>query len=271
MNSAMPIALTIAGSDSGAGAGIQADLKTFAAHEVYGTSVITAVTAQNTLGVTAIEEVSVLLVEAQIDAIAEDLQPVAVKTGMLSSADIIRAVAARVRRHGLNRLVVDPVMVATSGDRLLHEDAVEALIHDLVPLALILTPNAAEAAVLAGMPVRNIGEAEAAAILIHDMGPEYVLITGGHFGAEAVDVLFDGRRFLTFSAPRVPTTSTHGTGCTFSSAIAAGLAHRLEMEDAVSRAKEYTLEAIRRAFPAGAGHGPLNHFYRWWESTEEIR
>ncbi len=268
LRSAIPIALTIAGSDSGGGAGIQADLKTFAAHEVYGTSVITAVTAQNTLGVRAVEEVSIELIEAQIDAIAEDLPPLAVKTGMLSSAGIIRAVAAKLRQHGLKRLVVDPVMFATSGDRLLREDAVEALIHELVPLALVLTPNAAEAEALAGMPVRNVAEAEAAAMLIHTMGPEYVLIKGGHFGPEAVDVLFNGRRYLTLSAPRVPTTSTHGTGCTLSSAIAAGLARRLEVEDAVTQAKEYTLEAIRRAFAVGAGHGPLNHFHRWWEPPE---
>ena len=259
-----PVALTIAGSDSSAGAGIQADLKTFAAFEVYGASAITAVTAQNTLGVTAVEELPAGMVAAQIDAVADDLGIAAVKTGMLSSASIIETVAERLVAHGLGVVVIDPVMVAKGGDRLLREDAVGTLRERLLPLALVLTPNASEAEVLSGRPVTTIEEAKEAARAIHALGPRYVLVKGGHFGEDAVDVLFDGERFTELPAKRVATTSTHGTGCTLASAIAAGLANGKGVGEAVSDAKAYVTEAIGRAFPVGAGHGPLNHFYRWW-------
>ncbi len=259
-----PVALTIAGSDSSAGAGIQADLKTFAAFEVYGASAITAVTAQNTLGVTAVEELRVSMVAAQIDAVADDLAVAAVKTGMLSSAAIIETVAERLAARGLDVVVIDPVMVAKGGDRLLREDAVGALRERLLPLALVLTPNASEAEVLSGRPVTTMAEAKEAARAIAALGPRYVVVKGGHFGEDAVDVLFDGERFTELPAKRVATTSTHGTGCTLSSAIAAGLANGKGVGEAVSDAKAYVTEAIGRAFPVGAGHGPLNHFFRWW-------
>ena len=259
-----PVALTIAGSDSGAGAGIQADLKTFAAFEVYGTSAITAVTAQNTPGVTAVEELPTGMIGGQIDAVVSDMGADAVKTGMLASAAIIETVAERLQAHDLEQVVVDPVMVAKGGDRLLREDAVDALIARLLPLALVLTPNAGEAEVLAGRPVTTMDEAKEAAKAIAALGPRYVVVKGGHFGDDAVDVLFDGDRFTELPAKRVPTTSTHGTGCTFSSAIAAGLANGRGVDEAVADAKKYVTEAIGRAFPVGAGHGPLNHFFRWW-------
>ena len=263
-----PIVLTIAGSDSGGGAGIQADLKTFAAMEVYGVSVITAVTAQNTLGVTAMQELPVSLIKAQIDAIAADLAPRAVKTGMLSSADVIEAVAAKLREHRMTRLVVDPVMVAQGGARLIRDDAIQVLTERLVPRALVVTPNAPEAEALAGMPVRNVAEARAAAIRIHSLGPEYVLIKGGHFEEDATDTLFDGQRYYSFTSERIATTNTHGTGCTLSSAIASGIASGMEVVEAVSQAKEYVTGSLRQAFPVGSGHGPLNHFHRWWGSGE---
>ncbi|MDE2838577.1 MAG: bifunctional hydroxymethylpyrimidine kinase/phosphomethylpyrimidine kinase [Chloroflexota bacterium] len=259
-----PIALTIAGSDSGGGAGIQADLKTFAAFEVYGASALTAVTAQNTLGVTAVHELPVDVVHAQIDAVATDLGMDAVKTGMLSSAAIIDAVAERLESHGVQQLVVDPVMVAKGGDRLLREDAVAALASRLLPLALVSTPNAEEAAALCGHPVQTMEQARGAAQAIHGMGCRYVVVKGGHFGEDAVDVLYDGSSFTEFPAKRIATTSTHGTGCTFASAVAAGLARGGSVESAVSDAKAYVTAAIAAAPSIGAGHGPLHHFHAWW-------
>ena len=264
-----PTALTIAGSDSGGGAGIQADLKTFAAFEVYGASALTAVTAQNTLGVTAIHELPVEVVGAQIDAVATDIGMDAVKTGMLSSAAIIEAVAERLTQHGVRQLVVDPVMVAKGGDRLLREDAVQALVSRLLPLALVATPNAGEAAALCGRPVETMRQAQDAARSIQQMGCRYVVVKGGHFGEDAVDVLFDGTAFTEFPAARIATTSTHGTGCTFASAVAAGLAKGSAIEDAVARAKAYVTAAIASAPPIGTGHGPLHHFHAWWGNAAE--
>ena len=262
-----PIALTIAGSDSGGGAGIQADLKTFAAFEVYGASALTAVTAQNTLGVTAVHELPVDVVRAQIDAVATDLGMDAVKTGMLSSAAIIDTVADRLLHHGVQQLVVDPVMVAKGGDRLLREDAVTALASRLLPLALVSTPNAEEAAALCGHPVQTMEQARGAAEAIHGMGCRYVVVKGGHFGEDAVDVLYDGSSFTEFPAKRIATTSTHGTGCTFASAVAAGLARGRSVENAVSDAKDYVTAAIAAAPSIGAGHGPLHHFHAWWSRS----
>jgi len=254
-------ALTIAGSDSGGGAGIQADLKTFAALGVYGTSALTAVTAQNTVGVRAVEEVSPATVAAQIDAVLEDIGADAAKTGMLSSAAIIAAVAGRIGAHGITRLVVDPVMVSKSGDRLLREDAVRALRTVLLPLALVVTPNLPEAETLAGMPIGNRATLEDAARRIAALGPRYVLIKGGHTPGDPVDILCDGHAFRAYPGERIATSSTHGTGCTLSAAIAAYLARGLTVEDAIGRAKEYVAAAMRAANPLGRGHGPLHHMF----------
>lgn len=260
----MNTALTIAGSDSGGGAGIQADLKTFAALGVYGSSALTAVTAQNTLGVTAVMELSPDVVAAQIDAVMSDIGADAVKTGMLANSAIIRTVAEKVSEHGVARLVVDPVMVAKGGDRLLREEAVDALRSLLLPLVAVVTPNLPEASVLVGRSVESPEDARRAARDILEMGARSVVVKGGHLSGDAVDVFYDGAQFREFAAPRVETTSTHGTGCTFASAIAAGLAQGMGMEDAVARAKAYVTEAIRSAFPLGGGHGPLNHFHATW-------
>jgi hydroxymethylpyrimidine/phosphomethylpyrimidine kinase len=261
----MPSVLTIAGSDSSAGAGIQADLKTFAALGVYGTCAITAITAQNTLGVSAVQEMPPGIVAAQIDAVVTDIRPDAVKTGMLASAPIIEVVAAKVREHGLPNLVVDPVMVAKSGDRLLREDAVAALRELLLPLAAVVTPNLPEAEALTGRPVQSEEDVRRAAEEIVRLGARAVVVKGGHrVSPDAVDVLYDGKAFREYSAPRVETTSTHGTGCTFASAIAACLARGMPLADAVGEAKAYLTEALRRAYPIGGGHGPVHHFHRWW-------
>ncbi len=254
-------ALTIAGSDSGGGAGIQADLKTFAALGVYGTSAVTAVTAQNTVGVRAVEEVSPALVAAQIDAVLEDIGADVVKAGMLASAAVIAAAAERLRAHGITRLVVDPVMVSKSGDRLLREDAMRTLRTVLLPLALVVTPNLPEAGTLAGMPIGNRATLEDAARRIAALGPRYVLIKGGHAPGDPVDILFDGHTFREYVGERLITTSTHGTGCTLSAAIAAYLARGLPVEDAVGRAKSYVVAAMRAAALIGRGHGPLHHLF----------
>ncbi len=262
----MPSVLTIAGSDSSAGAGIQADLKTFAALGVYGTCAITAITAQNTRGVTAVQETPPDIVAAQIDAVAADIRPDAIKTGMLASAPIVEVVAAKVREYGLPNLVVDPVMVAKSGDRLLRDDAVTVLRDLLLPLAAVVTPNLPEAEVLAGFAIDSDEDVRRAAKEIVGLGARAVVVKGGHReAAEAVDVLYDGTTFRDYSAPRIDTTSTHGTGCTFASAIAAYLARGEPLAEAVGRAKEYLTEALRRAYPLGGGHGPVHHFHRWWE------
>jgi hydroxymethylpyrimidine/phosphomethylpyrimidine kinase len=251
--------MTIAGSDSGGGAGIQADLKTFQALGVYGTSALTAITAQNTVGVRAVHEVPTDVIAAQIDAVVEDIGVDAAKTGMLSSAEIISTVAERVRHWRLARLVVDPVMVAKSGDRLLREDAVVALMRDLLPLAMVLTPNLPEAEVLVGRALTTDDDIRQAARDIVDLGPRAVVMKGGHRSGDATDVLFDGQRFHVLSAERVDTVNTHGTGCTLSAAIAAELARGRDVADAVGSAKRYLTEAIRHASPLGAGHGPVAH------------
>jgi hydroxymethylpyrimidine/phosphomethylpyrimidine kinase len=257
-----------------AGAGIQADLKTFAALGVYGTSAITAITAQNTRGVTAVQEMSPGIVAAQIDAVVADIRPEAVKTGMLASVPIIEVVAAKLKEHGLPNLVVDPVMVAKSGDRLLREDAVTALRDLLLPLAVVVTPNLPEAEVLAGLSIGSDEDARRAAEAIVGLGAGAVVVKGGHrpYGrpsereaADALDLLYDGAAFREYSAPRIETTSTHGTGCTFASAIATYLARGDPLAEAVGRAKEYLTEALRRAYPIGGGHGPVHHFHRFWE------
>ncbi|HTK08971.1 MAG TPA: bifunctional hydroxymethylpyrimidine kinase/phosphomethylpyrimidine kinase [Ktedonobacteraceae bacterium] len=257
-----PTALTIAGSDSGAGAGIQADLKTFAAFSVYGLSAITAITAQNTLEVRSAYELPTALIADQIDAVLEDIGAQAAKTGMLSSAQIIEVVADRVR-HWQLRLVVDPVMRAKSGDALLQAEAVTALRRQLLPLAEIVTPNLPEAEVLTGRPVKTRTDMHDAARAIHDLGPRHVVVKGGHREEEPMDVYFDGSSIYELHAERLQTRHTHGTGCTFSAAITALLARNATVPDAIAGAKTYITEAIRHAPGIGHGHGPVNHFWRF--------
>lgn len=259
-------ALTIAGSDSGAGAGIQADLKTFAALGVYGSSALTAVTAQNTVGVTQVYALDPKLVSAQIDAVMEDIGAQAAKTGMLANAAIIRAVAQSARRHRLKNLVVDPVMVATSGDLLIKKNAVAALRAELIPLAAVVTPNIPEAEALTGVKIRSQEDGAEAARRIFAMGAKAVVIKGGHSEGPATDLLFNGRKFIRLNAKRIRTRNTHGTGCTFSAAIAAYLAHGSTLEEAVGAAKKYITAAIRNGFYVGAGHSPVHHFYRLWKT-----
>jgi len=259
----MPTALTIAGSDSGGGAGIQADLKTFAACGVYGTSAITAVTAQNTLGVTAWEPVSTELVIAQIEAVAGDIPPAAVKTGMLATAAIVEAVSAAIEGLDLPNLVVDPVMVAKGGDRLLRDDAVAAMKTHLFRLAEVLTPNIPEAEALTGMRIASVDDMLAAARRIREMGPRVVIVKGGHAAShESVDVVCLPHAEFELRGPRIATVHTHGTGCTFASAIAAHLALGRPLEEAIREARTYLEGAIRHAPGLGAGQGPLNHFWR---------
>lgn len=256
--------MTVAGSDSGGGAGIQADLKTFMALRVYGTSVITAVTAQNTMGVTGIHTIPPEMVAAQIDAVLTDIGTDAVKTGMLGTPEVVSVVAERLRYHGVRNLVVDPVMVSTSGHPLLTTDNRTALTRELLPLALIVTPNLLEAEVLSGRRIENARDLDSAARRILALGPRWVLMKGGHrtFDLnrnEALDILTDGTDTIELPAKRIDTRNTHGTGCTLSAAITAGLSRGLAVVDAVKLAKHYLTEALRTAYPVGGGHGPVNH------------
>jgi len=260
----IPKALTIAGSDSGGGAGIQADLKTFSAFRVFGMSVITAVTAQNSLGVQGVENLPPAFVARQLRSVLEDFGADAAKCGMLSTAPIIEAVAAELGSHRIEKLVVDPVMVAKSGDQLLQPEARAALADRILPLALLVTPNLPEAEVLAGMRVAEPEDMEEAARRIHLMGPRYVLVKGGHLKGDATDLLWNGREFTRFSTPRIDSQNTHGTGCTFSAAIAAGLARGQALGDAIRSAKAYVTRAIREGFQAGRGVGQLRHFIPDW-------
>ena len=260
----VPTAMTIAGSDSGGGAGIQADLKTFAALGVYGTSTLTAITAQNTTGVTAVHEIPTEIISAQINAVLTDIGADAVKTGMLASSSIIQCVASELQRRPVPWLVVDPVMVAKSGDPLLWGDAIEALKTLLVPLASVITPNIPEAEALTGVKIDSDSQAREAAQKLVSMGAKSVVVKGGHREGPATDLFFDGSSFQEFTSPRIETVNTHGAGCTFASAIAAGLARGMTLLDAVALAKDYVTEAIRTSFPVGQGHGPLNHFHKLW-------
>jgi hydroxymethylpyrimidine/phosphomethylpyrimidine kinase len=263
-----PIAVTIAGSDSGGGAGIQADMKTFAALGVYGASVITALTAQNTHGVFGIHDVPREFIRAQIDAVFSDLKVDAVKIGMLSHPAVIEVVAAGLDKYQQKKVVLDPVMVATSGDRLLAPDAVEVLRRELIPRALVITPNLPEAAALLDAPIaesetmmREQGERLLA------LGAKAVLIKGGHAGgAESIDLLVEPTAVARLASERVATKNTHGTGCTLSAAIAAGLARGQNLADAVREAKAYVTGAIAAAdrLDVGTGHGPVHHFHAWW-------
>ncbi len=262
--SAIKRVLTIAGSDSGGGAGIQADLKTFTAFGVFGMSAVTAVTVQNTLGVRGVETVSPRVVAAQIDAVIEDIGTDAVKIGMLASADIITATAACLKKRAVKNIVLDPVMYAKSGHALLAANAERTLIKELLPMAVIVTPNIPETARLAGIKVTDITSAKKAAMAIHAFGPEFVLVKGGHLaGKYCRDLLFDGVRFTMFRYLRIDTKNTHGTGCTLSAAIAACLALGMEPRAAVKEAGAYLTGAIKNSFSLGGGNGPLNHFWRW--------
>jgi hydroxymethylpyrimidine/phosphomethylpyrimidine kinase len=256
----MKVALTIAGSDSGGGAGIQADLKTFQQFGVFGTSVIVALTAQNTRGVRAVEAVRESMVAAQLTALAEDLPPAALKTGMLAEAGLVRLVAKAIRENGWRPLVVDPVMVASSGDRLLTTEAEDVIRDSLLPLAALVTPNLDEAAVLTGRPVHDVPTMERAGTTLLGFGAEAALVKGGHLAGEVItDVLVTAGGVRHFTRPRLATTSTHGTGCTLSAAVTAGLALGRELETAVDDALDFLQRAIAAAPGLGAGHGPLDH------------
>ena len=262
-------ALTIAGSDSGGGAGIQADLKAFSALGCYGMSVLTALTAQNTVGVTAIEGVSVNFIAAQIDAVLDDLGTDAVKIGMLHSPEVIETVAERLTHHQASNIVLDPVMVATSGDKLIQDDAIEALVSKLFPIALMITPNMPEAEVILNTSIRTESDLEAACRGLAKYGSKWVSLKGGHLdGAESPDVLYDAENdtFHRFHGKRIDTPNTHGTGCTLSSAIASGLAKGEAPITAVQNAKTYIANAIAAGadYKVGEGHGPVHHFHQWW-------
>ena len=260
----IPKALTIAGSVSGGGAGVQADLKTFSAYRVFGMSVITAVTAQNSLGVQAVDCLPPSLVARQLSSVLEDFGADAAKCGMLGTAAVVEAVAEGLLARPVVRLVVDPVMAATSGDALLAPDALRAVTLHLLPLALVVTPNLPEAEALAGMPVSCRADMEEAARRIHRVGPRHVLVKGGHLKGDAVDLLYNGREFTAFQAPRIESDNTHGTGCTFSAAITAGLAQGRPLAEAVRDAKAYVTRAISEGFSPGRGAGLLRHFLTEW-------
>jgi hydroxymethylpyrimidine/phosphomethylpyrimidine kinase len=254
-------ALTIAGSDSGGGAGIQADIKTFQMLEVYGMSALTAITAQNTLGVHGIYDIPLEGIEKQIDAVMEDIGANAVKTGMLSKPEVIELVAKKIKQYGIRRFVVDPVMVAKGGASLLAEEAKEALRTVLLPLATVVTPNLPEAEVLTGMKIDTLDAMkEAAHKIVDEYKAEAVVVKGGHLSGEPMDVLYDGRQMETLTSPRFDTRHTHGTGCTFSAAITAQLAKGDTIIEAVKVAKAFITAAIRDELGIGAGHGPTNHW-----------
>ena len=255
----VPRILTIAGSDSGGGAGIQADLKTIAVLGGFGTSVVTALTAQNTVGVSGIFEVPPDYIAQQFDAVASDIGVDAAKTGMLVTPRVVRLIAQKIVEHRIPCLVVDPVMVSKSGDALLSGEAQRTILEALIPLATLVTPNLPEAAVLAGMPVRTPDDTRRAAERILASGVRNVLVKGGHLeGHQAIDLLYDGETFVEFPSERIPTQNTHGTGCVYSAAIATLLGHGHPVQEAVRQAKAFITTAIRHSLPLGRGHGPTN-------------
>lgn len=256
--------LTIAGSDSSGGAGIQADIKTFSAHEVFGMSIITAVTAQNTEGVFAVQDIRPDIIQKQIEVIFDDILVDGVKIGMVSKTETIKIIADTLSKYSVKNLVLDPVMISKSGYYLLEPEAKEALIDHLLPMARVVTPNLPEAEVITGLKVSTIEDMKEAAKLIFDMGPKYVLVKGGHLEGEAVDILYDGSTFTYYSSPRINTINTHGTGCTLSSAIAANLGKGLNITEAIDEAKGYITKAIQESFSIGKGVGPVHHFYKWY-------
>ena len=254
-----PIALTIAGSDSGGGAGIQADVKTFCAFQVYGATALTAVTVQNTRGVQSIHTVPVEILRAQIDAVVTDLRPNALKTGMLPNQEIVSEVAAAIREHRLSSYVMDPVMVATSGDRLIDSKAEQSLFNELLPLATLVTPNLDEASLLVGKPLHSLKDLQAASRKLVECGAGAALIKGGHLEGEAIDILWDGSDERIWRRPKIKTTRTHGTGCALSAAITAGLAHGEDLSDAVDKGIQFVIRAIRTAPQLGKGIAPVNY------------
>jgi len=255
--------LTIAGSDSGGGAGIQADLKTISALGGYAASVLTSITAQNTLGVQGVFNLSGDFIETQLDSVLSDIDITGAKTGMLANSEIIIAVAKKVQEYKLDRLVVDPVMVATSGDILLEAEAINNLKNKLLPLAYLVTPNMSEAGVLTGLKVKNLNDMKKAAKIIHKLGPKNVLVKGGHLPTMATDILYDGQQFIEYDAERINTKNTHGTGCTLSAAIATFLASGLNLAEAVKKAKNYLTKALQEGkdWKIGKGNSPVKHFY----------
>lgn len=260
----IPRALTIAGSDSSGGAGIQADLKTFSALGVYGMSAIAALTSQNTQGVNGIVEVDPDFVSSQIRSVVLDIGVDAVKTGMLSNASVISRVSSDLKELKLEKVVVDPVMAAKSGDSLLKADAIEALVSQLFPIVLIITPNLQEAEVLSGVRIECEEDMKRAAVKLRGFGPKYVVVKGGHLPGSPMDLLWDGRNFREYAGVRYQTPHTHGTGCTFASAIAAFLARGLSVEDAVGKAKTYVAGAIAKGLSLGLGQGPVHHFHEFY-------
>jgi hydroxymethylpyrimidine/phosphomethylpyrimidine kinase len=250
--------LTVAGSDSGGGAGIQADVKTIAALDAYGMCVITAVTAQNTQGVQDVHEIPPEFVRRQFDSVASDISIDAVKTGMLAGPETVRVVADRIRTYKLQKVVVDPVLSAKGGTSLLYDDAVSVLKTELIPLATVVTPNIPEAEILSGLPIVSPEDMKQAARIIHLLGAKNVVIKGGHAAGDPVDLLFDGEQFFEFRSERLSTADTHGTGCTFATALAIGIAEDLSVRDAVDRAKRLIFAAIRSSLRIGQGHGPVN-------------
>lgn len=253
--------LSIAGSDCSGGAGIQADLKTFSAYGVFGMSVIVSVVAENTSRVTAIQDITPDMIGRQIDAVFEDIGADAVKVGMLSSPECMDAVAAKLKQYKPENVVIDPVMYAKNGCPLMDLKAIDTLIEDMIPLADVLTPNIPEAEKITGMKILSFGDMEAAARRIYTMGAKTVVVKGGHGVGDAVDVLFDGKQICHFGTTRINTKNTHGTGCTFSSAIAAGLAKGMSVREAVEKAKSYITTAIEHSLSIGSGNGPIHHFY----------
>lgn len=259
----LPTALTVAGSDCSGGAGVQADLKTFSANGVFGMSVITSVVAENTSRVISVENLPPKMISDQFDAVFEDIAVNAVKVGMLSDEIRMETVARKLQEYSPEFVVIDPVMIAKGGHALMEQNAMDALKKLVIPLAFVLTPNIPEAEAISGMTVNSIEDMKSAAKIIHELGAENVIIKGGHLGADedASDVLFDGNDFYYFSAKRIDTKNTHGTGCTFSSAIAANLAKGKNVRDSVAEAKRYVQTAIEHSLDIGKGHGPTNHFY----------
>lgn len=253
--------LTIAGSDCSGGAGIQADLKTFAAHNTYGMSAICAITVQNTLGVRAVEDISPDIVKGQIDSVFEDIRPDAVKIGMVSNVDIIRVIADRLKYYEAENIVVDPVMVSTSGSALMKDEAYKVLVEELLPLATIITPNIPEAEVLSGMKIKTNKDMEEAALKIANNLNVYVLVKGGHLDDTADDLIYINGKYIWIRGDKINNPNTHGTGCTLSSAIASNLAKGYGVEESVKRSKDYITGAIKENFDLGEGRGPLNHLY----------
>ena len=259
---AIPSVMTIAGSDSGGGAGIQADLKTFSSLRVFGTTAITSITSQNTVGVNDVYNIPIKHLESQITAVLDDINVLAVKTGMLATSDIISVVCSSLKKYNVSKLVVDPVMIAKDGSRLLQKEAINSLITELIPISYVITPNVPEAEDLVSMKINSIKDMYNAADKIYKLGAKNVVIKGGHLsGKKSIDVLYNGTEYSEFSTTRVNTSNTHGSGCTFAAAITAFLSYEIPLLDAVKKAKIYVSESLSTDFKVGHGHGPLNHFW----------